>query len=145
MYYDSYKALQTTWVVKINIRAKLKETLIISNITKKQRSIAAENSLRKFWSWKQFMKLFVITIWSHWGRFSNFMLQSWAFRLLGMQNINLKTFLRQINHLIQIDEKPNLELKEPRWEIYKISISFNFHSKIYFHNSIILYKLLLSC
>ena len=129
MHYDSYKALQTTWVVKINIRAKLKETLIISNITKKQRSIAAENSLRKFWSWKQFMKLFVITIWSHWGRFSNFMLQSWAFRLLGMQNINLKTFLRQINHLIQIDEKPNLELKEPRWEIYKISISFSFQSK----------------
>ena len=31
--------------------------------------------------------------------------------------------LRQINHLIQIDEKPNLELKEPQWEIYKISIS----------------------
>ena len=32
--------------------------------------------------------------------------------------------LRQINHLIQIDEKPNLELMEPRWELYKISISF---------------------
>ena len=32
--------------------------------------------------------------------------------------------LWQINHLIQIDEKPNLELKEPRWEIYKISVSF---------------------
>ena len=32
--------------------------------------------------------------------------------------------LRQINHLIQLDEKPNLELKEPRWEIYKISLSF---------------------
>lgn len=31
--------------------------------------------------------------------------------------------LRQINHLIQIDEKPNLALKEPQWEIYKISIS----------------------
>ena len=44
-------------------------------------------------------------------------------------NINLKPFLRQINHLIQIDEKPNIELKEPRWEIYKISISFNFESK----------------
>ena len=32
--------------------------------------------------------------------------------------------LRQINHLIQLDAKPNLELKEPRWEIYKISLSF---------------------
>ena len=32
--------------------------------------------------------------------------------------------LRHINHLIQIDEKPNLELREPRCEIYKISLSF---------------------
>ena len=32
--------------------------------------------------------------------------------------------LRQINHLIQIDEKPYLELMEPKWELYKISISF---------------------
>ena len=32
--------------------------------------------------------------------------------------------LRQINHLIQIDEQPNLELIQPRWELYKISISF---------------------
>lgn len=32
--------------------------------------------------------------------------------------------LRQINHLIQIDEKPNQEITEPRWEIYKISVSF---------------------
>ena len=32
--------------------------------------------------------------------------------------------LRQINHLIQIDAKPNLELTEPKWELYKISISF---------------------
>ena len=32
--------------------------------------------------------------------------------------------LRQINHLIQVDEKPNLELMEPKWELYKISISF---------------------
>ena len=32
--------------------------------------------------------------------------------------------LRQIDHLIQIDEKPNLELMEPKWELYKISISF---------------------
>ena len=32
--------------------------------------------------------------------------------------------LRQINHLIQIDQKPNLELTEPKWELYKISVSF---------------------
>ena len=32
--------------------------------------------------------------------------------------------LRQINHLIQIDKTPNTELKEARWEIYKISINF---------------------
>ena len=31
--------------------------------------------------------------------------------------------LRQVNNLIQI-EKPNLELMEPKWELYKISISF---------------------
>ena len=35
--------------------------------------------------------------------------------------------LRQINHLIQIDEKPNLEIMEPKWELYKISISFEDH------------------
>ena len=32
--------------------------------------------------------------------------------------------LKHINHLIQIDEKPNLEFMEPKWELYKISISF---------------------
>ena len=32
--------------------------------------------------------------------------------------------LWHINHLIQLDEEPNLDLKEPRWEIYKISLSF---------------------
>ena len=32
--------------------------------------------------------------------------------------------IRQINHLIQFDPKPNLELKEAVKEIYKISISF---------------------
>ena len=37
--------------------------------------------------------------------------------------------LRHINHLIQIDEKPNLELTEPRCEIYKISLSFRKHCK----------------
>ena len=31
--------------------------------------------------------------------------------------------LRPINHLIQIDQKPNLELMEPKSELYKISIS----------------------
>ena len=32
--------------------------------------------------------------------------------------------LRQFNHLIQFDDKPNFEIKEPRWEIYKISLTF---------------------
>ena len=32
--------------------------------------------------------------------------------------------VRQIHHLIQIDQKPNLELLEPKLEVYKISISF---------------------
>ena len=31
--------------------------------------------------------------------------------------------LRQVNHLIQIGE-PNFELSEPKWELYKVSISF---------------------
>ena len=34
------------------------------------------------------------------------------------------TSLRQINHLIQIDKNPNIELMEPKWELYKISVSF---------------------
>ena len=37
--------------------------------------------------------------------------------------------LRQINHLVQIDEMPNLDLKEARCEIYKISLSFRTHRK----------------
>ena len=37
--------------------------------------------------------------------------------------------LRPINHLIQIDQNPNLELAEPRWELYKVSISFQVISK----------------
>ena len=32
--------------------------------------------------------------------------------------------LRQINNLLQIDQKPNLELAEPKEELYKISVSF---------------------
>ena len=36
---------------------------------------------------------------------------------------NTQTF-KQLNHLIQIDKTPNTELKEARWEIYKISVNF---------------------
>ena len=32
--------------------------------------------------------------------------------------------LRPINNLLQIDRKPNLELTEPKEELYKISVSF---------------------
>ena len=32
--------------------------------------------------------------------------------------------LKPINHLIQFDQEPNLDLKEVRREIYKISVSF---------------------
>ena len=32
--------------------------------------------------------------------------------------------LKSIKPLIQLDEKPNLEIKEPRWELYKVSLSF---------------------
>ena len=38
--------------------------------------------------------------------------------------------LRQVNHLIQIG-KPNLELTEPKWELYKVSISFERIRKFY--------------
>ena len=37
--------------------------------------------------------------------------------------------LRQINHLIQFDQEPNLELMEPKWELYKVSISFELIGK----------------
>ena len=37
--------------------------------------------------------------------------------------------MRQIDHLIQFDNNPNIELKEARCEIYKISISFKSRSK----------------
>ena len=37
--------------------------------------------------------------------------------------------LRQINHLIQFDMKPNLELNEVRCEIYKISVSLEYKRK----------------
>ena len=32
--------------------------------------------------------------------------------------------IREINNLTHIDQKPNLELTEPKWELYKISVSF---------------------
>ena len=38
--------------------------------------------------------------------------------------------LRQVNHLIQIGPQ-NLELMEPKWELYKVSISFPIISKFY--------------
>ena len=38
--------------------------------------------------------------------------------------------LRQVNHLIQIGT-PNLELMEPKWELYKVSISFQRIRKFY--------------
>ena len=34
--------------------------------------------------------------------------------------------ITEIKHLKQFDETPNLELQEPKWELYKISISFPF-------------------
>ena len=37
--------------------------------------------------------------------------------------------LRPIDHLIQFDNNPNMELNEARWEIYKISISFKYKRK----------------
>ena len=37
-----------------------------------------------------------------------------------------KGSIRQINHLIQFDQEPDLELTEPLWEIYKISVSFEY-------------------
>ena len=32
--------------------------------------------------------------------------------------------LKPFNHLIHIDEKPNLNITEAKWELYKVSISF---------------------
>ena len=39
--------------------------------------------------------------------------------------------LRQINHLIQIDATPNLELKQAKCEIYKVSVSFESKCKFF--------------
>jgi len=32
--------------------------------------------------------------------------------------------IKQINHLVQYDEEPNRELMEPKWDLYKLTISF---------------------
>ena len=37
--------------------------------------------------------------------------------------------LKSINHLIQFDKEPNLDLKEVRLEIYKITVSFEPNGK----------------
>ena len=37
--------------------------------------------------------------------------------------------LKPIKHLIQMDKTPNLNLMEPKWELYKISVSFQPKSK----------------
>ena len=37
--------------------------------------------------------------------------------------------LRQVNHLLQIDQQPNFELTEPKEELYKISVSFRHKCK----------------
>ena len=37
--------------------------------------------------------------------------------------------LKPINHLIHIDEKPNYNITESKWELYKVSISFEQISK----------------
>ena len=40
--------------------------------------------------------------------------------------------LRPIQHLIQIFQNPDLELAEPSWELYKVSISFQFICKFWY-------------
>ena len=45
-----------------------------------------------------------------------------------------KSSITEIKHLIQLDHTPS-DLKEPKWELYKISISFSFICK-YQRNSI---------
>ena len=32
--------------------------------------------------------------------------------------------IRQIKHLIQFDSRPNHDLIEPKWEIYKVTLTF---------------------
>ena len=63
-------------------------------------------------------------------------LNEWIVRFDEAERDYFTPSLRQFNHLIQIDEKPNLELMEPRWELYKISISFQHIRKFNRNNSI---------
>ena len=49
--------------------------------------------------------------------------------------------LKPINHLIQFGQEPNLDLKEVRSEIYKISVSFKPKRKLVF-KMIVIYNFL---
>ena len=37
--------------------------------------------------------------------------------------------MKQINHLVQFDAKPNTELVEPKWDLYRLTISFQAQSR----------------
>ena len=37
--------------------------------------------------------------------------------------------VKSINHLVQYDEKPNHEIKEPKWDLYRLTISFQAKSR----------------
>lgn len=39
--------------------------------------------------------------------------------------------MKQINHLVQYDAKPNTELLEPKWDLYKLTISFRAKSRFH--------------
>ena len=39
--------------------------------------------------------------------------------------------IKEINHLVQLDSHANTDLKESKWELYKISVSFSFKRKKY--------------
>ena len=41
--------------------------------------------------------------------------------------------MKQINHLIQFDPEPNTELREARWELYKISVPMIFKGRNFLH------------
>ena len=43
-----------------------------------------------------------------------------------------KGIMMDIKHLIQLDHKPYRDLTEAKWEIYKISISFEFQGFLIF-------------
>ena len=44
--------------------------------------------------------------------------------------------LKPINHLVQLDEKPNTEFMEPKWDLYKITLSFQAKSRLHCGNSL---------